>query len=181
MKILAVLIIVFFTFPGVAFSEAVPMLELEVQKTQEVTADNRVLDSSSAQEKPTTLFKLKDDITPKNAPSVAGNAGTVFAGLVAVLVLIAALAWASKRFNLNLPGSSADMKLISAMSVGPKEKVMLIEVEGERLLIGVTPQQINTLKTLEPNSSNSLSSDSPKNDFSQKMQAMLKAGNSHNA
>lgn len=69
-------------------------------------------------------------------------------GLLAVMILIFGLAWAVRRFSF-LSGLQRDqtssIRHLAHLSVGPKERVVLIEVEGRRLLIGVAPGQITLL------------------------------------
>jgi len=69
-------------------------------------------------------------------------------GMLAVVVLIFGLAWAVRRFSLfqglQRDGNSA-INLHAQLSVGPKERVVLIEVEGQKMLIGVAPGHITRL------------------------------------
>lgn len=148
-------------------------VSVAVEPPVEVVDENK---SGKEESKNIALFKLKEDVAASRSSSLGGNAVTILAGLAGVLILIAALAWTSKRLNLNLPGSSSDLKMVSAMSVGQKEKIMLVEVDGSRLLIGVTSQQINVLKQIETDTQ-----PASKNDFSQKMQTLLKAGEAQDA
>lgn len=70
-------------------------------------------------------------------------------GLVAVMVLIFGLAWAVRRFSFlsSLQGdANAPIRALAQLSVGPKERVVLIEVDGQRLLIGVAPGRISLLQ-----------------------------------
>ena len=41
----------------------------------------------------------------------------------------------------------SDINIVNVQSLGAKEKLMLIEVEGERLLIGVTSHTISHLRS----------------------------------
>ena len=78
----------------------------------------------------------------------AQNLSRVSLGLLGVLILIFGLAWAARRFSF-LSGlksdSSSPIRHLAQLSVGPKERVMLIEVDGRRLLIGVAPGRITLL------------------------------------
>jgi flagellar protein FliO/FliZ len=117
------------------------------------------------------VFRLKDEVEKTSTESSSGDVVTMLTGLLGVLGVIFLIAWLSKRFNLNMPGASANMKMISAMSVGTKEKIMLVEVEGEKVLLGVTTHQISLLKSF----------DTPPEKhgdgaFADKMQTLLKAG-----
>ena len=69
-------------------------------------------------------------------------------GMLAVVVLIFALAWAVRRSSL-FQGFQRDadnaIKVQAQLSVGPKERVLLIDVEGRKMLIGVAPGYITRL------------------------------------
>ena len=125
------------------------------------------------------VFKLKDELEQSGEAKSSGDIGSMVVGLSAVLGIIFALAWLSKRFNLAAPGGNSNMRMISAMSVGQKEKIILVEVEGEKLLLGVTPQQISPLKEFGKVSSTDqgmVETAVTKTDFSERMSRLLKAG-----
>jgi flagellar protein FliO/FliZ len=67
--------------------------------------------------------------------------------LFAVLVVIVVLASLLKRFNLKFQGASG-MKVLSSVSLGAKERLVIVDVGGEKLLLGVTQQSIDCLKEL---------------------------------
>ncbi|MDX1694208.1 MAG: flagellar biosynthetic protein FliO [Ketobacteraceae bacterium] len=73
-------------------------------------------------------------------------------GLMAVLGVIVVLTWLAKRFNVTGINLSQSLKLQSVLSLGTKEKVVIVNVEGRRFLLGVTPQQINILSELDTDS-----------------------------
>lgn len=72
----------------------------------------------------------------------------MLASLALVLVLMVALLWALRRLQHKLQ-TSADptrqMRLVETLSVGPRQKILLMQVDGQRVLIGVTAQQIQSL------------------------------------
>ena len=69
-------------------------------------------------------------------------------GLVAVIGLILALAWAVKKYGRLPTNSQADMKVLGGLSLGTREKAVLIEVEGKKLLLGIAPGRVETLYVL---------------------------------
>jgi flagellar protein FliO/FliZ len=69
-------------------------------------------------------------------------------GLLVVVLCIVVLAFFYKKINLGFPGSRA-IKVVTALSLGAKERIIVIEVNGQQHLIGVTPQQVNHLLTLD--------------------------------
>ncbi|MCB5161973.1 flagellar biosynthetic protein FliO [Marinomonas algarum] len=81
--------------------------------------------------------------------SVTSSLWKVTASLVFVIAFIPACLWLVKRFQLTQMrlGQSA-IKVVQVQSLGAKEKIMLVEVEGERLLIGVTANGITHIKDL---------------------------------
>lgn len=69
-------------------------------------------------------------------------------GLVIVIALILGLAWVLKKYG-RLPNQNlVDMKVLGGLSLGTREKAILIEVDNTRLLIGVSPGHIQTLHVL---------------------------------
>ena len=67
--------------------------------------------------------------------------------LCIVLGILIVLLYVMKRFSSNkwsqsTPGS---IKTLATHYIAPKEKIVLIDVLGEKILIGATPQTINTL------------------------------------
>ncbi len=70
-------------------------------------------------------------------------------GLIVVLICIVALAWFAKRMNRLQSSTSGMLKIIGGISMGSRERVVLIQVGSEQLLIGVSPGRINTLHVLD--------------------------------
>jgi flagellar protein FliO/FliZ len=85
------------------------------------------------------------------APGLSG--GEVLRGLAAIFVvfgLLALLAWAGKRGLLGgmaRQGKSA-VKVESAVPLGERRSLMIVSVEGRRLLIGLTPMQVSLVTEL---------------------------------
>ena len=76
------------------------------------------------------------------------GAGNALSGLVIVLIIILGAAWLLKRVQ---PGRFADHHLLhtrSSLSVGPRERVMVVEIGEQWLVLGVTAHSITTLHTL---------------------------------
>lgn len=70
----------------------------------------------------------------------------VILNLLLVLSLAFACYFVAKKWRYRtVLGAAANIKILSMLSLGTKEKVVLLEVEGEKVLVGVTPQQMTTL------------------------------------
>ncbi len=79
-------------------------------------------------------------------------------GLLLVLGMIGGLAWAVARLGRLGPTSNATVRVIAAASVGPRERVAVVEVGGQWLVLGVAPGSVNLLdKTLPQGGNVSLS------------------------
>lgn len=82
------------------------------------------------------------------APSPAGAVGgTVFA-LLFVVGLILALAWLARRMPGVAGSSNRALRVVASLSLGPREKVVVVDVGGQQLLLGVGAGGTRALHTL---------------------------------
>lgn len=72
---------------------------------------------------------------------------TIFA-LGFVLALLIGLAWFMKRYGPKVSGASAAMRVIGSLNLGGRERVVLIEVADQWIVIGASPGRINALATM---------------------------------
>ncbi len=69
-------------------------------------------------------------------------------GLVLVLLLIFGVAWFAKRFG-RLQGVATDrLRLMGGVHLGNRERIILVQAEDVRLVVGVSPGCIRTLHVL---------------------------------
>jgi len=81
-------------------------------------------------------------------PAVSGGMLTQLTlGLVIVLALAVGLSWLLRRHVLPRGGA---IRVIGGLPLGSRERLLLVEVDEVRLLIGVTSQQIQTLHVFPP-------------------------------
>ncbi len=69
-------------------------------------------------------------------------------GLFVVLLCIVVLAWFAKKMNRFNSLADGSLKVIGGISMGSRERVVLLQVGEEQLLLGVSPGKINTLHVL---------------------------------
>lgn len=82
-------------------------------------------------------------------PSAAGSVAQTIIGLGLVVGVIFALAWAVRRFT-SLPGmASGSIRLLGGLSVGTRERVVLLQVGATQLVVGVAPGRVQTLHVLD--------------------------------
>ena len=72
----------------------------------------------------------------------------MFGGLIIVLLVILALAYGLKKLNL-ATGNSSAIKVQAQTALGPKERVVLVDVAGQQYLLGVTAQQVTLIDKLD--------------------------------
>jgi len=99
------------------------------------------------------LFAAADTARPAYtpAPPAAVSSGSVMQiifSLLLVLAAVALVAWIMKRINLPQHGAASLLKIISGAAVGPRERVVLLEVNDTWLVLGVAPGQVSMLHTM---------------------------------
>ncbi|MGF1690360.1 flagellar biosynthetic protein FliO [Photobacterium kagoshimensis] len=77
------------------------------------------------------------------------NVATTLASLLLVIMLILVLAWLLKRLRLPAIQGDNNMKIVKQLTVGQKERILLVQVGDEQLLVGVTQHNISLLNKLE--------------------------------
>ncbi|MCK4742487.1 MAG: flagellar biosynthetic protein FliO [Sulfuriflexus sp.] len=96
-----------------------------------------------------SVLAVDAEIKPIVDPLAGTNVIQMILGLIVVLVLVFAIAWVVRRVGgVSLTGGGA-LKVISGMSMGSRDRVVLLQVGEEQLLLGVSPGRIQTLHVLE--------------------------------
>lgn len=87
---------------------------------------------------------------PASAPTI-GAAGMlqVLLGLGAVLVAIFVAAWVARRLYRGPMLSGGQLQVLGGVSMGSRERVVLLQVGEKQLLLGVAPGRVQTLHVLE--------------------------------
>lgn len=67
-------------------------------------------------------------------------------GIIAFMLL---LAYVLKKVKLSGILSNKNLSLLGTLQIGNKEKILLINVEGKKILIGATPTSIQTLLAID--------------------------------
>ena len=69
-------------------------------------------------------------------------------GLLLVVVVILVFAWLVKKFNLNQQSQNGLIKIIAGLSIGTRDRIVLLQIGEEQILVGLTPGRIEKLHTL---------------------------------
>lgn len=74
--------------------------------------------------------------------------GQILVSLVLVLAIIFLAAWLLRRYGRFAAVADGHLKVLGMLSVGQRERVLLLQVGKQQLLIGVTTSRITTLHEL---------------------------------
>jgi len=108
------------------------------------------------------------------------DASSMILSLLMVLALIIVSAFVLKRFNIAQQGNN-QLSVVTSLSLGAKERIVVVQVADKQLLLGVTAQQVTLLESLaEPlNATKSSPTDVPLNIVS--FLSAIKSGKSDKA
>lgn len=126
-------------------------------------------------------FAAEEALTEKKSltsvePASMGNLLEVTLGLITVLVLIFVVAWIVKRYGSFNSTVGGNLRIVGGLSLGQKERVMLVQVGEKQILLGVSPGKVEMLCQLdEPLAVEEPESDTKikKENFSDRLQAAL--------
>ncbi|HXE37072.1 MAG TPA: flagellar biosynthetic protein FliO [Azonexus sp.] len=88
--------------------------------------------------------------TETAAPAV--SAGTYIQAALALALIVGLLlgtAWLARKVSGGKGFGQGGMKIVGGVALGPRERIVLLEVGEEWLVIGIVPGQIRTLHRLQ--------------------------------
>ena len=132
--------------PAYAQSEATPAdvaTEPAAAVADEVTTDTATTDSATEAEVPApTGIVPGSELQSMTAPLVR-----MVLSLAAVLALVGVFAWLAKRFRgAQLQGGL--IQIVGGLSLGPKDRVVLLRVGEEEILVGMSPSGMRQLHVM---------------------------------
>jgi flagellar protein FliO/FliZ len=80
--------------------------------------------------------------------NVALDLFKVLIGLVVVLGLMAGSAWLLKRLGVAKAASGSTIKVVGGVSVGHRERVLVLEVADQWIVVGVAPGRVSSIANL---------------------------------
>lgn len=121
--------------------------------------------------------------TPLMAAPAAGNGDAMSGlasqltqlglGLIVVVGLIFLLGYLMRRVGPMAPQGGQHIRVISSYPLGPRDRLALVEVAGQQMLLGISPGRINTLHVF-PEPVVDTAGEATSGDFARKLQAILK-------
>jgi len=86
---------------------------------------------------------------PAGASATGGGLLSTTLALLFVLALMLGLAWFLKRFGpKGLGGGNSNVKLVGSLSVGARERILVVEVGEQWIVVGASPGRMNALATM---------------------------------
>jgi len=99
----------------------------------------------------------------------------VSGALFGIIAFILVAAWLAKRVGLaGKTAGARGLKLSASTSLGPRERVVIVEVDDARLVLGVTASSINVLHKLPPAPVSEQAGTEVPADFQSVMKSLLK-------
>ena len=89
-------------------------------------------------------------VAAPESPVNLSDLAKVSVGLVAVIALIVALAAVLKRVKSVQARSGKHIQILDGLSLGTRDRIVLVEVDDTRVLLGVSPGQIHALHAFGP-------------------------------
>jgi flagellar protein FliO/FliZ len=110
--------------------------------------------------------------TLQSSPISAGNLIQTILALILVLFCIFLVAWLLKNSQRFHGAANGQLKVIASLSLGPRERLAVVQVGQQQLLLGITAQNIQALHELsEPLQMDVSESNKP--EFAQKLKDIL--------
>ncbi|MBA3902874.1 MAG: flagellar biosynthetic protein FliO [Rhodocyclaceae bacterium] len=104
----------------------------------------RLLSVASALAAPAALAQSSAAATPEIGSSLL----QVIPGLGVVIALLVGALWLLKRLSAPRGTAAGLLRVVAGTAVGPRERVVLVEVGDTWLVVGVAPGQVNALHQL---------------------------------
>jgi len=113
---------------------------------------------------------------PAAVPSVVSFGG-LFQMLFALLLVLGAIlgtAWLLKRFGPTQLGPGGALKVLGGVAVGPRERLVLVEVGETWLIVGVAQGQVTAVHTMaRPADAALTAAGEPASSFAERLKQML--------
>jgi flagellar protein FliO/FliZ len=96
-----------------------------------------------------TSDKVAKVSSMSEGPVGAAELANITLALFFVLALLFLLAWLFRRYGNIASLNRSNIQVLGGVSLGHRERAVLLEVEGERILVGVAQGHVSKLHVLE--------------------------------
>lgn len=91
--------------------------------------------------------------TSPAAVSTTGSVLKMVFGLAVVLGVMVLVSWGVKRMMPGVTGQQSGIRIVGGVSVGSRERVVVVQVADRWIVVGVAPGQVNGIANLEAGAS----------------------------
>lgn len=84
-------------------------------------------------------------------PAAGATLAQVAMSLLLVLAMVVAMAWIARRLRVVPQQGAGRIRVVADLPLGPRERVLLIEVGGRQALVGVSSAGVHSIGLLEEN------------------------------
>jgi flagellar protein FliO/FliZ len=95
------------------------------------------------------LFAFVAPVAAAPDLQVGGELARVLISLLGIVALIFAAGWLSRRLQARTSPGGRRLRCVETMAVGARDRLLLIDADGKRLLIGVGQGGMRTLHVYE--------------------------------
>ena len=120
-----------------------------------------------------SLTYAEESASASNVSNQGAYLAQVLLGLMAVLALILLMGWLLRRVGQGSLVGSQNLKIIASLSLGTREKIALVQVGEQQLLLGITPNAINHLQTFAEPVIDPLSPTPASSDFARRLKSFM--------
>ncbi len=108
-------------------------------------------------------------------PGPGGAELLSFAGSLIVVVLsILAFGWLYGKLRPGMAGGSEMIRVVATRPLGPKERLVVVDLDGEQLLVGVSQGHMQTLHKLDRPIAAERPRSAPETGFAQRLKGALR-------
>lgn len=83
------------------------------------------------------------------APIGGGDLLNMGISMLIVVGAVVALGWLYSRLRFNGGGAGNPINIVASRGLGPKERLLLVQIADQQLLIGLTASNVQTLHTFD--------------------------------
>lgn len=132
-----------------------------------------------AQQKITKTFPAKQhtELPSIHQPDVGTGLIQVTLGLFVVLIIIGAAAWLTRRFGHFQTTAGGALRIVGGLHLSAREKLIVVQVGEEQLLLGVAPGRVSRLHVLSKPLSDTNEHIVQNSSFLDKLNSALKRNN----
>lgn len=111
----------------------------------------RIRDLAAGQALYFACLRVHAQTSADSASDTLGGANLMqgMLSLVAVIATILVLAWIARRFMQGVGVQSSVFRVVASHALGPRERLVLIQVGEKQVLLGVAPGQVSSLQPLD--------------------------------